>query len=216
MSHAATNWAIRQRGLKPAAKLVLWHLADCHNPAQGCFPSQDYLADACELSRSSLNDQLAILEERGLIQRNRVIDQKTRKQRPTRYILAFELENPVSEIRTRSQDVDCETQDVVVSESGIRTRKGGEPCPKNAKSRVRNSDTNLVKEPVTSARAREGRYFTADEKAEAKDVVEHLRAGHAVVVGRVPRRVKDCIVTLDMISDAEARQFGIAEKGQER
>ncbi len=39
MSHRATNWAIQQRGLPPAAKLVLWHLCDRHNPDFGCFPS---------------------------------------------------------------------------------------------------------------------------------------------------------------------------------
>jgi hypothetical protein len=32
MSHRATNWAIQQRGLAPATKLVLWHLCDRHNP----------------------------------------------------------------------------------------------------------------------------------------------------------------------------------------
>ena len=32
MSHAATNRAILQRGLKPATKIVLWFLCDRHNP----------------------------------------------------------------------------------------------------------------------------------------------------------------------------------------
>ena len=39
MSHAATNWAIQQRGLKPATKIVLWFLCDRHNPDFGCFPT---------------------------------------------------------------------------------------------------------------------------------------------------------------------------------
>jgi hypothetical protein len=44
MSHEATNWAIKQRGLKPTAKIVLWHLCDRFNPDYGCFPSQARLA----------------------------------------------------------------------------------------------------------------------------------------------------------------------------
>ena len=45
MSHAATNWAIQQRGLKPTTKIVLWHLCDRFNPDFGCFPSQEQLAE---------------------------------------------------------------------------------------------------------------------------------------------------------------------------
>mgnify|MGYP000131343268 FL=1 len=53
MSHEATNWAIKQRGLKPTTKIVLWHLCDRFNPDYGCFPSQDRLAHDCEISRST-------------------------------------------------------------------------------------------------------------------------------------------------------------------
>ncbi len=67
MSHFATNWAIQQRGLDAATKVLLWHLADCHDPAQGCFPTQAYLVDRSELSCASVNRHLAILEQRGLI-----------------------------------------------------------------------------------------------------------------------------------------------------
>lgn len=90
MSHVATNWAFSQCGLKPSAKIVLLILADCHNPAHGCFPTQTFLADACEMNRDTVNVQLAHLEERGLIRRVRSIDPATKRQRPTRYKLAFE------------------------------------------------------------------------------------------------------------------------------
>ena len=90
MSHAATNWAIQQRGLKPATKIVLWHLCDRHNPDFGCFPSQDRLAHDCEISRSSLNDQLAHLEAAGLLRRVSRFDPATKRRQPTRYILGFE------------------------------------------------------------------------------------------------------------------------------
>lgn len=87
MSHEATNWAIKQRGLKPATKIVLWHLAERHNPAGGCSPSQEYLADACEMSRASVNRHLELLEQIGLIRRIRSFDPLTRRQKPTEYIL---------------------------------------------------------------------------------------------------------------------------------
>ncbi|WP_369682753.1 helix-turn-helix domain-containing protein [Roseovarius sp. M141] len=82
MSHEATNWAIKQRGLKPTAKIVLWHLCDRFNPDYGCFPSQARLAHDCEISRATLNRHLDGLEARGLIRRIRVIDPKTGQQRP--------------------------------------------------------------------------------------------------------------------------------------
>ncbi|UXU75533.1 MULTISPECIES: helix-turn-helix domain-containing protein [unclassified Paracoccus (in: a-proteobacteria)] len=92
MSHHATNWAIQQRGLAPATKLVLWYLADRHNPDFGCFPSQEQLAADCEMSRRSVNRHLNELEQRGLIRREERIDPRTKRQRPTRYVLAFEPE----------------------------------------------------------------------------------------------------------------------------
>jgi hypothetical protein len=67
MSHDATNWAIKQRGLKPAAKVVLWHLCDRYHPDNGCFPSKETLAHDCEMSLRSVYDQIAILEEKGLL-----------------------------------------------------------------------------------------------------------------------------------------------------
>ncbi len=90
MSHAATNWAIQQRGLKPTTKIVLWHLCDRFNPDYGCFPSQDRLAHDCEIGRATLNRHLDDLETRGLIRRIRNVDARTGRQRPTRYLLGFE------------------------------------------------------------------------------------------------------------------------------
>lgn len=158
MSHAATNWAIRQRGLKPATKIVLWQLADCHNGHTGqCNPRQDTLADLCEMSRSTLNLHLSKLEEIGLIKRHATLDPKTKKQRPTHYTLAMDApesdgqqrqsdgENPVSENETRAQDVAVPGPELG---HGSVSENGAEPCPKNRHSRVRKSDSkNLGKEP---------------------------------------------------------------------
>lgn len=89
MSHSATDWAIKQRGLKPAAKIVLWHLCDRYHPDHGCFPSLDTLADDCEMSRRSVQDQLAELEKSGLIKVEKMPRQNGQLPR-NRYLLAFE------------------------------------------------------------------------------------------------------------------------------
>lgn len=132
MSHEATNWAIRQRGLRPAAKLVLWHLADRHTPDHGCFPNQLRLASDCEMSRSALNSNLDELERRGLIRRIRRLHPQTKRQMSTRYILGFERD--------------------FIPEPCPETGHGipGEPCPDSAQSRVRNPDSNSVKETTTT------------------------------------------------------------------
>ncbi|WP_158617378.1 helix-turn-helix domain-containing protein, partial [Falsigemmobacter faecalis] len=153
MSHAATNWAFSQRGLKPASKLVLLVLADCHNPLHGCFPSQAFLAAECEMHRDTVNVHLAELEARRLISRSRSIDRVTKRQRSTRYKLAFEAD-------FSDDKSDGETEADLVSEapeavSEIPTREAkavsefsAEPCRNYPESRVGNSDTNLVREPL--------------------------------------------------------------------
>lgn len=154
MSHAATNWAISQRGLKPATKIVLWHLADCHNGHTGqCNPKQSTLAEKCEMSRSTVNVHLDLLEKTGLIRRVSDTDPETKRKRPTHYILALDDRGEsVSGNKTQAQDVDCEAQDVVspcpesgqVAVSGFRQK----PCPDFGQSHVRNPDIkNLGKEP---------------------------------------------------------------------
>jgi hypothetical protein len=157
MSHRATNWAIQQRGLAPATKLVLWHLCDRHNPDYGCFPSQDQLAADAEISRASLNVHLDKLEQAGLIRRERRHSEGAHRRQSTRYFLAFEPEFSAQ----AELPLAAENRPDPCPES--RHGKGQKPCPDFAKSRVQNLDTNPVsKEPViTTARdagaTREGR-----------------------------------------------------------
>jgi hypothetical protein len=144
MSHRATNWAIQQRGLPPAAKIVLWHLADRHNPDLGCFPTQAKLSDDCEMSRSSLNNQLALLEERGLILREQRKD-GSQRQAATWYRFAFEPEFEALKL-AQLASVPAETANNRVQNLDT------EPSPKNGPSRVQNSGTSesncLDTEPV--------------------------------------------------------------------
>lgn len=187
MSHAATHWALQQRGLKPTTKIVLWHLCDRFNPDFGCFPSQEQLAEDCEISRSTLNEHLALLETAGLIRRVQRLNPGNKRQMPTRYILAFEpgfaqhQATPCPETGHGSDaqnDLSFAHPENTADFGAVlmdhrapcpKTGRGAvsdfdpEPCPENAPSRVRNPDSNLVREPVRKpvkeeegARARDG------------------------------------------------------------
>lgn len=68
MSHYMTALAMKQKGLKPSAKIVLYWLADHHNGETGqCNPSFRRLSECCEMSRRSIIDHIAALEELGLV-----------------------------------------------------------------------------------------------------------------------------------------------------
>ncbi|MEM9014070.1 MAG: helix-turn-helix domain-containing protein [Pseudomonadota bacterium] len=163
MSHRATNWAVeacKGRGLKPGAKLVLWHLADRHNPDHGCFVSQSRLADDCEMSRSALNDNLDRLEEAGLIRRIVNWDPLTKRQKSTDYYFPFQPEfgdGNAGETDAASQESRVQNPDTgpISKNDKAVSGKSQKPCPENGKSRVRNPDTNPVREPLSKpARAR--------------------------------------------------------------
>ena len=173
MSHDATNWAIQRRGLKPTTKIVLWHLCDRFNPDYGCFPSQDRLAEDCEISRSTLNEHIGQLETAGLLRRVPRLHPVTKRQMPTRYILGFEPGftqhegEPCPESGHGRESAEESFSETEASEDGEASAPepcpksghgkaaqavsdfSGDPCPENAPSRVRNPDTNLVREPLS-------------------------------------------------------------------
>jgi hypothetical protein len=151
MSHKATVWAIQQRGLKPATKIVLWFLCDRHNPDFGCFPTQARLADDAEMSISALNEHLAKLEKLRLIHRVRVHDPRTHKRQATRYILGFEdgfPQKPTPEIGHGLCGTEEEHHPEPTPETGDRAISGfsAKPSPDFAQSHLRNPETNLVRE----------------------------------------------------------------------
>jgi len=152
MSHAATNWAIAQRGLKPATKIVLWLLCDRHNPDYGCFPTQARLAEDAEMSISALNDHLATLERSGLIRRIRTHDPHTHRRMPTRYILGFEKgfpQDPTPEsgdgFPENTGENDASSPEIT---DGAISEFEGDPSPDFAESHLRNPENNLVREPL--------------------------------------------------------------------
>lgn len=95
MSHAATTWlaSVPPDHITHGEFRVLFHLCDCHNPSMGCFPMQAYLREHTGLSNGGLNKALGELERKGLIRREQERDQRTNRQKPTHYILGFEMKN---------------------------------------------------------------------------------------------------------------------------
>jgi hypothetical protein len=93
MSHAATHWlaTVPPNDMTHGEFRVLFHLCDCHNASMGCFPKQTYLRDHTGLSNGGLNKALGELERKGLICRKQERDPRTNRQKPTRYVLGFEL-----------------------------------------------------------------------------------------------------------------------------
>ncbi len=153
MSHAATNWAIKQRGISPASKVLLWHLCDRYHPDHGCFPSQDTLAYDAEMSRRSVNDNLERLEKAGLIRRVKQIDERTRRQKSTRYILGFEGEfqqypDEPSAKSAHGSNGEQNGDPSANSAHGAVCKLTSKPCADSRKSRVQNLHTNPVREPV--------------------------------------------------------------------
>jgi len=161
MSHEATIWAIKQtgKGLSPGAKLVLWHLADRHNPDHGCFPKQTRLAADCEMSRSTINEHLNTLEAKGLIQRIQQIDPKTKQQRPTRYVFGFEADFPAGgeggsdpmQQQAAMEPKEAFEKPCPESGHGPESVSGNDqkPCPDMPQSRVRLSGhVEPVREPL--------------------------------------------------------------------
>jgi DNA-binding HxlR family transcriptional regulator len=204
MSIEATNWAFSQRGLKPAPKLVLVYLADCHNrQTKRCDPSQELLASECEMSRSTLNLHLKTLEEGGFIRRVQRSNARTKRQKSTLYVLGCDEEKP--------QDVEK-----AVSEIGTRKKpkavseKQPKPCPNNGQSRVRTVGHKPEENQKRTGRATNAApFFTADERSEAKQIADHIRGGNGINAAAVGHRVRSCIATTHLLTDEEITTHGL-------
>lgn len=106
MSHEATHWLsnLAADQLSASEFRVLFHLCDCHNPANGCFPTQAYLKDRANVSNGTLNNALRALEEKGIIRRQKRYDNVQKRSLPTRYLLGYEFDEnqtPKNGARTR-------------------------------------------------------------------------------------------------------------------
>lgn len=136
MSHKATNWLVDIEGLKAGEFQVLFHLCDCHNSANGCFPSQQYLRSKCNMSNGSINNHLNSLERSGHLRREKRFDKKTFQQKTTFYIFSFEQEFG----KKPSPDIGV----------GAVSKKQAIPSPNLGQSRLHILETNQVIEPVSN------------------------------------------------------------------
>ena len=138
MSHYMTALAMKQQGLKPATKIVLYWLADHHNGETGkCFPSLARLCKVTEMGKTALVGHLDTLEKLGLIERLRKYDNNG-AFKSTDYVLTLK-------------------DDTLV-------RNTDNPCSDFAPPLVRNANTNLVSnnlgsKPYTSSKDDEVNYY---------------------------------------------------------
>lgn len=138
MSHYMTALAMKQEGLKPATKIVLYWLADHHNGETGkCFPSLARLCKVTEMGKTALVGHLDTLEKLGLIERLRKYDNNG-AFKSTDYVLTLK-------------------DDTLV-------RNTDNPCSDFAPPLVRNANTNLVSnnlgsKPYTSSKDDEVNYY---------------------------------------------------------
>ena len=138
MSHYMTALAMKQQGLKPATKIVLYWLADHHNGETGkCFPSLARLCKVTEMGKTALVGHLDTLEKLGLIERLRKYDNNG-AFKSTDYVLTLK-------------------DDTLV-------RNTDNPCSDFTPPLVRNANTNLVSnnlgsKPYTSSKDDEVNYY---------------------------------------------------------
>jgi hypothetical protein len=93
MSHYMTALAMKQKGLKPATKIVLYWLADHHNGETGmCFPSLKTLSEECEMDVATVKRHLKHLEDVGMIQRQQR-QRDNGSQTSTQYIIKIHENN---------------------------------------------------------------------------------------------------------------------------
>ncbi|WP_412506187.1 helix-turn-helix domain-containing protein [Roseovarius sp. SYSU LYC5161] len=155
MSHYMTALAMKQRGLKPSAKIVLYWLADHHNEETGlCFPSLKTLADECEMNKTTLIRHLDALEDLGLIQREKR-DRENGSRASNSYRLTL---SQVSEHRGPS----CETQPPPVAKRNHPSCKTQQALVAKRNSHTNLGNTNLGIEPSLAHRDAAGECVQQD------------------------------------------------------
>lgn len=218
VSHKATQWLseIDPAKLGNAEFRVLFHLCDCHNPSAGCFPTQAYLIGRCGVSNGTVNNALNALESKGLIQRHRERDGRSKRQKPTRYILGFEFakpQGPTPDIGDgKGREPTPETGDGAVS--NLR----GEPTPISGVSRLQPTGEKPVKKPVINQRAcASGQKKVNPMVAKAAvDALTAWRSGRADALDGLKPWVVAHLRGSELLTTAERARLGWAdaEKGQ--
>lgn len=169
MSSEALKWFGTITGLKPTQNVLLRCLCAFHTKRRGCFPSQLRLAKEAAVTPSTVNRHLNALEATGHIKRVRERDLKTRRQRPTYYVLGFEQDG-------RRNGSDRDFGGVAVPERGSRadSEKTTEPTPKFSESRLRISERKGSKESENLTARADLRSVTSEEEGYFLMAYSHL------------------------------------------
>lgn len=204
MSHDATKWlaGIPPKQMTSGAFRVLFHLCDCHNPSQGCFPSQAYLIEKTGLSNGGLNKVLTALEQEGLVSRHRRVDKTTQKKRPTRYMFPFEkgFQPPLKE---RLEIPENDGEPSPLSGDGAVSTLDPIPSPLQERSRLHRGGDKPVREPVNNLRAR-----GPIEKA-AHFWAEKVRAGKPISSSAIPLAIAQKMLALNLCTETDLRHVGV-------
>ena len=199
MSHKATNWlaSLDPKLLGHSEFRVLFHLCDCHNPANGCFPTQAYLISATGASNGTINNALNALEEKHLIQRHKERCKRSKRQRPTRYVLGFEgIDKPENDQKP-SPDIG----------DGAVSNLEAKPSPISGQSRLQPTGEEPVKEPVINRATAQG----ASEWSEiAKFWIEKIVGGKTAGCAAIKVDVGAEIRASGLLSEDQLRSAGIA------
>jgi hypothetical protein len=169
MSSEALKWFGTVTGLKPTQNVLLRCLCAFHTKRRGCFPSQWRLAKETGVALSTVNLHLNVLEAKGHIKRVRERDPKTRRQRPTHYLLGFELDGSRNGSGTPFGDGAASQ-----GGSGADSEKMTEPTPKSSESRLRNSEKRESKESENLTASADFRWVTSEEEGYYLMAYSHL------------------------------------------
>lgn len=182
MSHKATNWLsdLSPENMSHAEFRVMFHLCDCHNPSQGCYPAQTYLRAATGLSNGGLNKALSNLEQKGLIQRHRQTEASTKRRQSTRYILGFEIKvthepTPLSGDGSKQEH---EGEPTPLSGEGSISTLSQKPSPLLAQSHLHPSGDKPVREPVKEPCVSQNAPHTHDFGFDEDHSKPCLKSGH--------------------------------------
>ncbi|WP_370286911.1 MarR family winged helix-turn-helix transcriptional regulator [Pseudooceanicola nanhaiensis] len=212
MSHKATNWlaALDAEDLTNSEFRVLFHLCDCHNPSQGCFPTQAYLIDATGVSNGTLNNALRGLEAKGLLRRERHWDGKTHKQLPTHYVLGCDA---VQEKKPAPKTGDGGPKKPTPKNGdGADSKFDGVPSPNSTTSRLQPTGEVTCKEPVNNLpSSRAAACFDEKVRVAARYWAGEIRGGRFIPANAISSTVAACMILEGLITREEAEAVGIGD-----
>lgn len=208
MSHKANQWlsTIPAERMTNSEFRVLFHLCYCHNPSKGCFPTQDYLRLKAGVSNGTLNNALRDLETKGLIARHRTWDNRTQRQRPTRYLLGFEMQDAGGSV-PENGDGGRRREGSGIGD-GADSNLNHDPTPVSPTSRLQPVGERIGKESVIKGGAVRSEAEKTDAAARfwAERIVgKRFVTGSAISAG-VARRM----IELELVEPGALRQAGVS------